>query len=342
MKSSAAGDVVKVWIYAGATVLLGAWWCPVIFQGGKALAEVAARKQTNQPLDWLARWCTETEFSGFFSIGLIVAALVLWLPFTEWLRLGRKDADDDSSRPWALRLPPRTLASEQGQILRKNPLALLFGATGFLLTAGLFLLLGYFLLHAGSFQWTRPVDGWTWLLIRAGMTAVALAAVQELLFRGVAMGIFIRAMRPAAAIAMSALLFAGMRYLTPAPDFPLADPEAGGLGFEFLGKIAALFADPWVLATTLLPLLLWGCLLGYARWRTSSLWLPVGLHGGWIFSREILGHLATPVTRKEWMPQAAETASQAQGLMSIAGILIAAVVVYFLTQHEKSTPHATA
>jgi membrane protease YdiL (CAAX protease family) len=342
VKSSAAGDVLKVWVYAGASVLLGAWWCPVFFQGGKALAEVAARKQTNQPLDWLARWCTETEFPGFFSIGLLLAALVLWLPFTEWLRLGRKGADGENSRPWGIRLLPRSLVSEQGQILRKHPLAMLFGATGFLLTAGLFLLLGNFLLHAGSFQWSRPIDGWTWLLIRAGLIAAALATVQELLFRGVAMGIFLRAMRPAAAMALSAVLFAGMRYLAPAPDLTLADPEAGGLGFEFLSKIAVRIADPWVISTTVLPLLLWGILLGYARWRTSSLWLPVGLHGGWIFSRQILDHLAIANSRKEWMPQAAETALQAQGLMSIAGILIASVVVYFLTQHEKSNPHATA
>jgi len=338
----ATGDVIKVWIYAGATVLLGAWWCPVIFQGGKALAEVASRKQTNQPLDWLARWCMETEFPMFFAIGLVLAAMVLWLPFTEWLKLGRKEPDDESARPWSIRLPPRTLASEQGQVFRKHPLRVLFGATGFLLTAGLFLLLGYFLLHAGSFQWRSPLDGWAWLLIRAGLIAVALATVQELIFRGVAMGIFLRAMRPAAAIGMSAVLFAAMRYLTPPPNLPLTDPEAGGLGFELLEKIGASFSNPLVISTTLLPLLLWGILLGYARWRTSSLWLPIGLHGGWIFSRQILEHLAIPVARKEWMAQVAESAAHAQGLMSLAGILISAVVVYFLTQHEKPSSHVPA
>ena len=34
----------------------------------------------------------------------------------------------------------------------------------------------------------------------------------------------------------------------------------------------------------LLTLFAVGCVLGYARWRTRALWLPVGLHAGWVFA----------------------------------------------------------
>ena len=34
---------------------------------------------------------------------------------------------------------------------------------------------------------------------------------------------------------------------------------------------------------------LWGILLGFAYWRTGSLWLPIGLHFGWNFTLPIFG-----------------------------------------------------
>jgi hypothetical protein len=34
---------------------------------------------------------------------------------------------------------------------------------------------------------------------------------------------------------------------------------------------------------------LWGILLGFAYWRTSALWLPIGLHFGWNFTLPLFG-----------------------------------------------------
>src|SRR5512137_2881398 len=57
MRNESLGDVLKVWLYAAASVLLGAWISPVLYNAGKALAEVSVCKVTNGPLEWLAKLC---------------------------------------------------------------------------------------------------------------------------------------------------------------------------------------------------------------------------------------------------------------------------------------------
>jgi hypothetical protein len=38
MRDEALSDVLKVWLYAAAVVLLGAWMSPLLYNAGKALA----------------------------------------------------------------------------------------------------------------------------------------------------------------------------------------------------------------------------------------------------------------------------------------------------------------
>ncbi len=71
----------------------------------------------------------------------------------------------------------------------------------------------------------------------------------------------------------------------PQPGLDVADPEAAGTGFEMLRLLAGRFADWRCVCGHFLPLLALGGVLAYARWRTASLWLPVGLHTGWLFAR---------------------------------------------------------
>ena len=66
MRNEVRGDVWKVWLYAAAAVALGAWISPLLYNAGKALAEVAARKTTNDALQWLANPLPAGGFPGFF------------------------------------------------------------------------------------------------------------------------------------------------------------------------------------------------------------------------------------------------------------------------------------
>lgn len=43
---------------------------------------------------------------------------------------------------------------------------------------------------------------------------------------------------------------------------------------------------------------LWGCVLGYAYWRTKALWLPIGLHFGWNLALPLFGENLSGLTMK--------------------------------------------
>lgn len=334
MRSEASSDVFKVWLYAAAAVLLGAWTSPLLYGAGKAIAEICSTKQTNGLLEWLAGVCRTTDFPGFFKVAVLVFAAILFLPFMQWLRGGRAAA---GGNPWLFRLPEGARSRAGGQRLVRNPHGLRQGVTGFLLVAALFLMIAGVMVLAGIFEWRNPGDGAAEIVLRAFATALGLAVLQEILFRGVAMGIFLRAMRPAAALGMSAVLFALVHFLNSPPGLNVADPDAAGVGFELLRKIAAQFSEPRVVLGTFTPVLALGGVLAYARWRTASLWLPVGLHGGWIFTNSILGSLTVAASRPDSPMWVISGAALKQGLVPLAGIFLAGVLVNYLTAPADDT-----
>ncbi|MEO8617531.1 MAG: CPBP family intramembrane glutamic endopeptidase [Luteolibacter sp.] len=332
MRNEALSDVLKVWLYAAASVMLGAWISPLFYNGGKALAEVSSAKQTNGVLEWLADHCRMANFPTFFVLSLIFGGLVLFLPFAGWLHGGRGKNGSaerlDGGRP-----------TETGQRLLKNPGAIRHCVRGFLVVTMLFLLLGGILMAAGIFDWRQPPTGGVKWIVRAALLAFGLAGLQEFLFRGVVMGIFLRAMRPSAALGLSAVLFALVYFLIPPPGLNVADPDAAGVGFELLRKMIGLFSEPRMIFGSFVPLLALGCVLAFARWRTASLWLSIGLNAGWIFINGIMGVVTVAVSPPGSMMWVLAGASLRQGLVPLAGILIAGIMIDYLT---ASDPDAAA
>src|SRR5579884_1570804 len=86
------------------------------------------------------------------------------------------------------------------------------------------------------------------------------AVGEEMLFRGYAFQVLIRAVGPFAIILPTSMLFA------------LA--HANNPGFTFLAGFNTF---------------LWGVLLGYSFLRSGDLWLPIGLHFGWNWTLPLLG-----------------------------------------------------
>ena len=324
MRNEALGDVIKVWLYAAASVWLGAWISPLLYNAGKALAEVSSGRVTNGFFEWLAAWCVSAEFPDFFRAGLLVAALALFFPWMEWVHARRGIAA--AGGPWRVRLPDGARVAGRGQVLEKNPQALWQGGAGFLLAAGLLLPLGIALVPAGMATLRDPGSGLPLLVLRSLVTACALAAVMELCFRGIAMGIFLRGMRPAVALGMSAVFFALVLYVIPPAGMRMAGAEEPGMGFELLRLMATRFSDGAVVLSEFAPLLALGAVLGYARWRTASLWLPAGLHAGWWFARDLLVKLGgTP-------NEALHSGSVLlYGVVPLVAILIAGLLAHFLT-----------
>jgi membrane protease YdiL (CAAX protease family) len=325
MRNESPGDVLKVWLYAAASVLLGAWMSPLLYNAGKALAEVSQSKVTNGPLEWLAKLCKAADFPRFYEAAILLAAVILFFPWMEWMHARRGTAAEPGG-PWRLRLPDGARVSTRGQRLDKNPRWKWHLCAGFLVTAGLLLSLGVAMVPSGYLTMRHSGGELLEMALRSLAVALFIASLMEVFFRGIVMGIFLRAMRPAAALGMSAAFFALVLSVMPPSGMNVADPEAARPGFEMLRMVVMRFAEPGALLGGFIPLLALGGVLAYARWRTASLWLSAGLHAGWWFSKILLTKLnAAPSTN--WLMQ---------GVIPLMAILLAGVLARFLTSNPPS------
>ena len=139
------------------------------------------------------------------------------------------------------------------------------------------------------------------------------------------MAVFLRAMRPAAAIGMNAVFFAFALAVIAPHGVMVADPAAANSGFRMLRLVAWRWAEWQDACGILVPLLALGIVLAYARWRTAALWLPIGLHAGWRFAREAQAGLldaAAPVLTGKGLQQ---------GWIPVIAIVVAGVLAHHLT-----------
>ncbi|GAA5128971.1 CPBP family intramembrane metalloprotease [Luteolibacter yonseiensis] len=316
-----SSGVLKIWLYAIASVLLGSWAAPLLYNAGKALAEVSESKNTNSPLEWLAAVCQRTEFPEFFVASLLIAGGVLFLPFYDWLKCGRGTIF--ARNPQAT---PGDIGSRRSvggsQAWRQ-------GAMGFLIVTVLFLFLAGVLFLTGALQWKGPANPVFSFVWKGFATALGLAILQEKLFRGIALGTFLRAMRPEAAIAMTAVLFSLVHFLNPPPGLDVVDPDASGVGFELLRALFVSFFHPRIFLISFLPLLALGGVLAFARWATASPGLSTGLHAGWIFSHILIDGFT--IVRGKSIFWGSGDASLRQGIVPLGCILLIAFLVSKLT-----------
>ncbi len=337
-------DVLKIFAYVAATLVLAAVISPWLYQLGKGLAEVTADKQTNGAIRYLADAAGRADFPKFFDRALMLSALVLLFPLTAWLRLGRPPGSYRDT-PWSLRLPDNVVVVDRGQPLRRNPQGWLQFGTGFILAAGLLLLSGWLMLQAGCFMWRDAAEStrgavnkvpeaiqWAKAARKVLPGAVIVALIEEVLFRGVLLGIFLRAMRPAPAIALLSFLFAFVHFLQPPPFAKVPDPEASNAGFILLGQIFGRFAEPLNLISRFSILAAVGVVLAYARFRTASLWLPIGLHIGWVFGVGMFKAATWPVAA---LPEAARWLvgmSLLEGLLPLSVVIVTGMLVHLMTR----------
>jgi len=329
MRSVALGDVLKVWLYAMASILLGAWLAPILYNMGKALAEVSSVKQINGPIEWIADHARSADFPQFFVGSMGLAAVLLALPFAGWVRAERSGSS--SNRPWQIRIPAASSGELRGQPLAKNPHALRHVFLGLCVGAGLFAVICGLMLASKFFQLSHPPGGHLRAVFGILLGAIVGGAVQEVVFRGVILGIFLRAMRPALAIGFSALLFALFHFLYPSGGLNVADPDAAGVGFELVGLLLSQFYDIKIVVGIFAPLLALGAVLAFARWRTASLWLPIGLHVGWICVTTLSDHFTVSSVPLDVAMEFLFGNSLQQGMCAFFGILVAGLVINFLT-----------
>ena len=112
-------------------------------------------------------------------------------------------------------------------------------------------------LGAGIATFHPPAAWPAGVILGSVAAAMGYAVSEELLFRGLFLRTLLLDHPPLRAILLSSVIFAALHFLRP--NLGVADVV------PFLGLVVA------------------GIVLAYAAWKTESLWLPIGIHAGWVF-----------------------------------------------------------
>lgn len=248
-------DAVRLLVYLGATILLGALIAPILFWSAQWLA-------AHNIFPGLAKF----DFETFFHRGLLIAALLLLWPLLRMIRV-RKMTD--------LALEPNPKAWRDfgaGFIISTTPLLCCAAAL-------------LFLFHIFS---PRITLSW-FVFAKLVAAAITVPAIEELLFRGLILGILLRSGRVLISILITSAFYSIVHFLkAPVRTSAVVTWISG---FNSIGHSFSQFADPLLLLAGFSTLFLIGWILAEARLRTNSLWLPIGLHAGWIFTSGIFNKI---------------------------------------------------
>jgi membrane protease YdiL (CAAX protease family) len=242
---------LKIIVYLLVVLAAGGLAGPLVFWFGQWLADLGWT-------DWLAKF----PFHRVLSRCVQVSGLVLLWPALRWIGLRRV----------------RDLG------LQRNPSAGRDFVFGLVLAAGLVGLLAVGCVWAGFFA-ARPDPEWG-KLGRIVLTAAAVGTIEEFVFRGVVLGLCLWSLRPAGAITVSTLLFAALHFMKPARSKLAAGDVHWWSGWSELFNFAGAWPSTGILLFGFASLVVAGGILGVAAERTRSLWLPIGLHAGWVFAQQ--------------------------------------------------------
>lgn len=263
---SEAGAII---IWLAASLFAAALLTPHLYDAGKDLAGSAASEDYPAAIESIARSAGRADPDRYFSRSLLFSALAL-LPLL--IRRVKRLPRDPAADIHALRkaLWKRRLAHLGGGLLvgaaSLGALALVLEITGAAVPReGVEL-------SAGKF------------FSKAFIPALGAGVIEELVFRGLLLGLWLRACSVQTAWIGSSVMFSFVHFLSPPEGMVIADPRAWHAGFEILSSTLGHFSDPAFFVTEFATLTLLGLILGWCRLRTFSLWLPIGLHAGLVFA----------------------------------------------------------
>jgi len=248
-------DATRLLVYLLATVLVGALLAPCLFWAAQFLV-------AHGLLTFLARY----DFETFFHRALLVAAVILLWPLIRSLEIRRRNDLQLAANPrW-----PRDLLA------------------GFIFSAIPLLCCGAILLVTPIFS-VRGAINWPGVAKVAAASAVV-PIIEETFFRGLVLGVLLKTGRRYMSIFVTSTLYSIVHFLK-APD--RTSPNVTWMsGFNSIAHAFVQFADPLLVTAGLTTLFLIGWILADARSRTRSLWLPIGLHAGWIFTSGAFNKIA--------------------------------------------------
>ncbi|MGJ8726438.1 MAG: CPBP family intramembrane glutamic endopeptidase [Roseibacillus sp.] len=324
MRTIPSSDVSKLLLFLLATFLLAALLVPHVYNAGQFTAEITSNKTINPLVDYLGTHARKADYARFFNRSLYLASLIL-LPFLLF-SLGAKKTIAKTPGPWSFALPARSIAPNRGQPLVRPPHPIRQIIGGFLMGTVFLLAAGALAMLIGFFQWKgQPIAP----AVPGALTTAAIVAIlEEFIFRGIILGIFLRSFRPSIAIVLVAFLFGALHFIRPPEGAIVANPEGALAGFAFLELTASRLLDGHLILQQFAPLFLVGVLLGVTRYLTSSLWLPIGLHTGWVFAFTLFGDLTIPIgNNPEWMSLMIGS-NLAQGLLPLGALFVSGLIIW--------------
>lgn len=136
-------------------------------------------------------------------------------------------------------------------------------------------------------------------LAGAGLTAVVVSVLEEILYRGAVFGVLRRAFNWVFALTVSSMIYALVHFMEGAR---LDGSVQWYSGLELLPRMLRGFGNWHELVPGFFNLTLVGALLALAYERTGNLYCSIGLHGGWIFWLKSYGALTCePLGANNWL-----------------------------------------
>jgi membrane protease YdiL (CAAX protease family) len=159
--------------------------------------------------------------------------------------------------------------------------------------------------------------------LQAGLTGL----VEEVFFRGFVLQSFLKDMRALVAVLVTSFGFSALHFLDVKVILPVgADPLAG---FRALAVFKGMFAQPIEMLPKLIGLALVGIALSYAYVWTRSLYLPIGLHSGWVFALKASRlFFQRDYLAPEWLFGGGIIVTGVLGIVLLLGVLLILYVVW--------------
>ena len=301
------------------SLVLAALVAPWIYQAGKWLASQTASAELPGIVEWLGAACGRSEFDRFFERSLLLCALLL-LPFL--IRRVRRIGNQQNRAG--------------GTGLKRLPYKIVWIhlVTGFIIAGGILWGVALILDVIGAFELKPLVPPIGKLLSKVALPSLIAAPLEEWLFRGVLLGLWLRFARPAFAITGISLLFAFLHFLKPPDGAVISDPSGYFAGFELLGKTLLHFTDPLFFVTEFATLFAVGLILAVARVKTGALWFSIGLHAGWIFAFKLFNLLYQKVADHPVFPWGVGNSLQS-GLIPLVALILTAWVCRITLHHRN-------
>lgn len=252
---AALKDLARLLVYFAGTLLIGALLAPVLFWAAQWLAA-----------QHLVTGLSKVGFESFFHRALLVGLLALLWPLLRSLRI-RRMSD--------LELEP-------------NPKWLRHLLTGFALAVVPLLCCGEVLIAFHIFSLHLRISWHAFAKIAAA--AIVVPLIEETFFRGLILGVLERSGGKYFSIFITSAFYSIVHFLKAPPHTSAIVTWTSG--FNSIAHAFSQFSDPLLLAAGVTTLFFIGLVLADARLSTRSLWLPIGLHSGWIFANGIFGKIA--------------------------------------------------